>query len=328
MAGLTASTLLAEGGRPVDVYDSKVRLAPSSGAHTEGIRNYRPVDALQELRSAGFDLAPFARVQHTFRYSPHARNEIVGPAHYLFLRGTGPETVDQQLLRRCKAAGVRFHLGETVDPSEVDLVATGPPRDRTGILGAGYTVRAEGATLRPDSAYALFDNEVAPHGYLAITPGPASHSIYSVSWSELDYGRLLARVERAFGIPWVRDLLGPARRVGRIHGRASYVQDPIARAERDGVLYVGEAGGFQDAVAGFGFRYAALSGVLAARAVLRGRDYRELLRETFGTEFQDAYAFRERLNRATNEDYDAMVGRLGPRISLAEYVAQREPRGL
>lgn len=319
--------ILAEAGRAVEVYEAKARLRPSSGPHTEGIRNYRSRDALEELRSAGFDVTPFATVSRTVRCSPHHRNVLTGPAHHLFLRGHDPDTVDQILYHRALAAGASFRFGTPLDPGEADIVATGPPKDRMSILGAGFTFSAEGSPLTPDTAYALFDNEIAPAGYLAITPGAQAHSIYSVSWSESDYGRLLARMEGSLEIPWVKELVGSSHRVDKIHGRAWFLEDPIATAERGGARHVGEAGGFQDAVAGFGFRYAALTGALAARSVLEGSDYRELLRSAFGREFQESYAFRKTFNAATNDDYDRMVASLGPEISLAEYVKGRGPRG-
>ncbi len=327
LAGMTAALVLARAGRKVDVVDAKTRLLPSSGPHSEGIRNYRKVDALGELRSAGFDLAPFSTVQRTIRASPHARTELVGPAHYLFQRGHEPGTVDQALFRGAQEAGATFHFGAGLEPGEADLVATGPPKGETQILGAGYTFSAAGSPLRKDVACALFDNEVAPAGYLAITPGTEYHSIYSVSWSEFDYDRLLARVHRAFEVPWVKEILGTSTWVGKIHGRAHFVRDPIAHAERGGALYVGEAGGFQDAVAGFGFRYAAMTGALAARAILQGSDYRGLLQEAFGQEFLESWAFREKLNHASNDDYDRMFQALGPEITLEAYVAQRGSRG-
>ncbi len=324
---MTAALLLGRAGRPVEVFDPKKDVLPSSGPHSEGIRNYRPRDALDELRSVGFDLAPFSTVRRTIRASPRARTELLGPAHYLFARGREPDTVDRTLHRLAVEAGVRFHFGESLEPGEADIVATGPPKDETQILGAGYTFSAAGSPLRRDAAYALFDNEVAPAGYLAITPGIAYHSIYSVSWSEFDYGRLTDRVHKAIEIPWVKEILGTGAFVGRIHGRAHVVRDPIARAEQGGALYVGEAGGFQDAVAGFGFRYAAMTGALAARSLLQGEDYRKLLREAFGQEFVESWAFREKLNHATNDDYDRMVTALGPEITLEAYVARRGTRG-
>ncbi len=327
LSGMTAALVLARGGRGVDVFDAKARLLPSSGAHSEGIRNYRTLDALGELRAAGFDLAPFATVQRTIRASPHARTELLGPAHYLFQRGREPQSVDQTLFRLATEAGARFHFGAAIEPGEADIVATGPPKEETQILGAGYTFSSAGSPFRRDVACALFDNDVAPAGYLAITPGIEYHSIYSVSWSEFEYDRLLARVHKVFEVPWIKEILGTSTFVGKIHGRAHFLRDPIEHAEHGGALYVGEAGGFQDAVAGFGFRYAAMTGALAARSILEGQDYRGLLKDAFGEEFIESWAFREKLSRASNDDYDRMFQALGPEISLQAYVAQRGSRG-
>lgn len=327
LAGLSAAAVLATAGRRVEVHEKKARLLPSSGPHTEGIRNYREQDILDELRMFGFDIAPFSTVRRTVRYSPHFQNILHGPAHYLFMRGREPHTVDQLLYRRAKAAGARFHFSSEVDPMDAEIAATGPPRDRFNILGAGYSISGKGSNLDPETAYGLFDNEIAPGGYLVITPGIGYHSIYSVSWSELNFERLLACMEKSFDLPWVRDIVGTGRRVGRILGRAYYAPDPIADATHDGTLLVGEAGGFQDAVAGFGFRYSVITGALAARSILESRDYRELLRNVFGQEFQQAHAMRAKLNQATNDDYDRMIRSLGPEITLKEYMTRREARG-
>ncbi len=327
LAGLTAAYVLSKVGRPVEVYERKSRLLPSSGPHTEGIRNYREQDVLVELRSFGFDISPFSTVQRTVRCSPNSRNVIHGPAHYLFMRGREEHTVDQTLFQRAKAAGARFHFGEKIDPLEADIAAIGPPRDGYNILGAGYSISERGSHLDRNTAYALFDNDIAPGGYFAITPGIGFHSMYSVSWSELDFERLLTRTERAFNLPWIRAIVGTGHRVGRILGRAYFVPDPIPGAVRDGTLLAGEAGGFQDAVAGFGFRYSVITGGLAARSLLEGKDYRALLRDVFGQEFQHANAMRQKMNHATNEDYDRMIGGLGPEITLQEYMKRREARG-
>lgn len=327
LAGLVAANVLVGAGVQVEVFERKSRLLPSSGAHTEGVRNYRSTDVLDELRSYAFRIAPTSTVLRTIRHSPHFHNVLHGPAHYLFMRGHEPETVDQILYRRAVDGGARFHFGEAIDPEEADIAACGPPRETFNILGAGYTFSSEGSPLDLETAYALFDNDVAPGGYLVVTPGVPFHSIYSVSWNELDFERLLARTEKAFDLPWIREILGTSRWVGKIHGRAFFQRDPITQAEKNGTRYVGEAGGFQDAVAGFGFRYAVITGSLAAKSILEGRDYTDLLRQAFGREFMDAYAFREKLKLASNGDYDKMVASLGPEITLDEYMKRREARG-
>jgi len=327
LAGLSAANVLGRAGRAVEVYERKSRLLPSSGPHTEGIRNYRTRDVLNELSEFGFDVPPFSTVQRTIRRSPHSSNVLKGPAHYLFMRGRDDNTIDQILFRRAKQAGVVFHFDEELDPTDADIAATGPPRNQFNILGAGYTFSAEGSALDSDTAFALFDNDIAPAGYLVITPGIGFHSIYSVSWKDFAFDSLLVRTESAFQLPWIQEILGTSHWTDKIHGRAFCSEDPIASAVRDGTMFVGEAGGFQDAVAGFGFRYSVITGCLAARSILEGTDYRDGLTKVFGHEFRDASMFRAKLNAATNDDYDKMVASLGPEILLEDYTKRREARG-
>ena len=318
LAGLVAATTAARAGEDVDVYEIKRHLLPSTGAHTEALRNYQSVDSLEELRSYGFKLRPFAEVHSAIRRSEHYENLVRGKSYYLFMRGREEYTVDQQLYREAIDLGIRFHFG-TKAPPEVEIIATGPPRHEFNMLAAGFTFTAEGSNLDPHTVIALLDNRVAPGGYLAITPGVDYHSIYSGSWIDLDFGRVLGLAEKAFEIPWVREVLGRSRWVDKIHGTAYYARDPIATAVRDRSLQVGEAGGFQDAVAAYGFRYAVITGALAARSVVERLDYPTLLRSRFKDEFENAFAYRQKLNNASNRDFDELVQALGPELTIDEY---------
>jgi len=323
LAGLVAATTAARAGESVEVFEAKRDLLPSTGAHTEALRNYEAMDAVEELRAYGFRLRPFAEVQTAIRKSAHYENVLHGKSYYLFMRGRQPYTVDQQLFNEATDLGVEFHFG-TRAPSRVDIVATGPPRGTFNMLAAGFTFSANGSNLDPNTVVALLDNTVAPGGYLAITPGLEYHSIYSGSWTDLEYERVLATAKRGFELPWVREILGSSRWVGKIHGTAYYSPDPIATSVRDGARYVGEAGGFQDAVAAYGFRYAVITGALSAQSVVEGTDYTSLLWKAFGGEFTGAYQYRKKLDHATNEDFDNLVKALGPELTLEEY---RQLRG-
>ncbi len=329
LAGQFAAVRLAEAGLPVEVLETKNRIAASSGPHTEAVRDYLDGNALQELRRHGFDLEPFGTVETTVRRSEHFENVLRGRTYYLFMRGREPGTVDRELHERCLAAGVSLSLSSHWDPGAgADIVATGPPRDRRNIVGAGFTFSAKGSNLDEHTAYALLDNHVAPAGYLVITPGGDYHSLYGVSWRELGYDRLRRSVEVATGRPWVREILGSSRRLGRIHGAAHFSPDPMAAAERDGARYVGEAGGFQDAIAGFGFRYAILTASLAAESILEGTSYIALLRRTFAAEFETAWAVRQKLDAFENSDYDRLVESMGPEMTVEEYRRHRARRFL
>ena len=329
LAGLFAALRLAEAGCDVEVVEVKNRIVPSSGPHSEAVRDYLGTEALSELRRHGFDLEPFGTIETTIRKSARFENVLRGRSYHLFARGSERQSVDQELYRRCLDAGVNFTFGSRWDPGKpVDVAATGPPAGRFNILGAGFTFSSEGSDLDEHTAFALLDNDVAPGGYLVVTPGIEYHSIYSVSWGELDYDRLLRMTEAGASRLWVQDILGSSRRLGRIYGKAFFTPDPIAQAEVRGVRYVGEAGGFQDAIAGFGFRYAVLSASLAARSILDGTSYQDLLREVFREEFATAYAIRQKLNRFTNEDFDRLVNSMGPSMTVDEYRHHRAARFL
>ena len=329
ISGLAAALGLAEGGETVEVLESAPRPGCRAGDHTEGLRNYGAVDALEELRSHGVAIQPFATAHTTVRRSREHRNVLRGPAYYLVARGSGEGSLDGQLYDRARKAGARFRFGVEARPDEVDIVASGRPRDRLSLFSVGYTFTREGSPMDEGTLYALLDNDIAPGGYFALAPGPAANSLYTVAWTDLDPTSLWRRVCAAEALPWVRELLGTSRRVNDISGGAYYSADPIAEAvDPSGALRVGEAAGFQDAIAGYGVRYALLSGALAARSLRDGQDYRVLLRRAFGTEFQDAYAFRRQLDGATTADMDRLVASMGPELTLQEYRRHRASRML
>lgn len=329
ISGLAAAVLLAEGGESVEVLEKGSTIGSPAGPHTEGLRNYGMVDSLEELRTHGIDVQPFCTAHTTIRKSKRFTNVLRGPAYYLVARGDREYCLDRQLYDRALRGGVRFRFGVTANLSEVDIVASGRPEGKLSVYSVGYTFTREGSSMDSGSLYALLDNDIAPGGYFAMAPGPVENSLYTVAWTDLEPSSLLRRVEAAERLPWVRELLGTSRRVNAIEGGCYYAADPISEAcGPSGVLRVGEAAGFQDPIAGYGVRSALLTGALAARSLLVGSDYGDLLRKTFGTEFQEAYAFRRQLEGATNEAFDRLVASMGPELTLEEYRRHRASRVL
>src|SRR5207245_9439757 len=116
--------------------------------------------------------------------------------------------------------------------------------------------------------------------------------------------------------------------LGRIYGKGYFHPDPYALAAQAGVLRAGEASGIQDAVGGFGIRYAVGSGALAAKSLLTGSDYATMLREEFRDDFEVAMKSRAWLERATDEDYDRFLEKLGPEVGVSDYASWRGVRFL
>ncbi len=76
---------------------------------------------------------------------------------------------------------------------------------------------------------------------------------------------------------------------------------------------MGEAGGFQDALFGFGLNYALRSGVLAARSLLQGSSYGHLCRRELGRRLASSWV---------NRGWYERLGE-GPRAALAAALIRR-----
>jgi flavin-dependent dehydrogenase len=326
-AGLGAACLLAEAGTRVDVFDKGPRPGSKEADFAAGLRNYGEPGILEELGSYGLRVQPFSTAQTVVRRSPHFRNILRGPSYHVIARGAGPTTVERQLFDRAVRAGARVHFGVPKKPEDVDIVATGHPEGPPSLLGVGFTFSREGSPMDDTTLYGLLDNDIAPAGYFALAPGPESNTLYAVSWTDLDLESMRRRFAAALERPWVRELVGSARRLERVECGAYFARNPIAEAvDPSGALRVGEAAGFLDAIGGYGVRYALITGSLAAKSFLEDSDYASLLRRAFGNEFEESYAFRMQLNRASNEDMDKLVASMGPEMDLAAYRSHRASR--
>ena len=326
VAGLAAAINLARAGEDVQVLEMKAAVGSSAGSHTEGVRNYLGRDGLEDLARFGVKLKPFSIAQRVVRRAPNVASVIRGPSYYLVARGPGRDTLERQLLEQALDAGARVVFRTKASPDGVDILATGAPRPRVNIVAAGYRFTREGSNLRDDEIHSLFDNAIAPHGYLCVLPGPVWQSVYTCAWGSMPYNAVLRMVDRVFFLDWFRELFGTAKVVGRIFGKGYFAEDPYEAAQGPGPVRVGEAAGIQDGVGGFGIRYAIASGALAARSLLDKSDYLAGLRTEFQDDFDIANRGRAWLDRATNDDYDALLKKLGPEGRVADYSEWRKDR--
>ncbi len=164
---------------------------------------------------------------------------------------------------------MRLRFADRVRPEELSgsvIVARGPRHAQAVV--AGIVADAP----YPDQIVAIASDALAPTCYA-----------YCVVWQ--DRATLAVALADRFPEAWPRfegaraafAALGLSRfsNEHRFGGRASIsLALPL---EQDGRLYVGEAAGLQDYFLGFGLRYAVLSGHLAARSLLTGQSYVELI---------------------------------------------------
>ncbi len=278
-AGLAAAITLALAGRDVEVHERRADCGARFGGDLQGLENWSDdVDVLAELREAGlpadFYAAPLtAAIQTNGRRDD--RLEFAHPGLYLVKRGREPDSLDQALKRGALSLGVRLHFRASLDSGHADIAATGPLPHARSVFAVDKGIVFD--TDAPDMAVVLLDEDAAPKGYAYLLVTNGYGCLCTMSFE--DFATTGARFMRA------RDLLA-----GRYDIRISNPR-PVggigyfafgARLRAGRALLVGEAGGLQDLLWGFGIRTAIRSGILAARCFVEGRDWERAARASFG----------------------------------------------
>ncbi|MEX0696261.1 MAG: hypothetical protein WD099_01835 [Dongiaceae bacterium] len=172
------------------------------------------------------------------------------------------------MLEQARELGVEVRFNDRVQRADGPAVLAGGPRIADAIA-VGYVFETD----MPDGNWVCFDNTLAPLGYAYLLVcqgrGTAASCMFTGFRNEAEH---VARTVDMF-----RRRVGLHMRDPRKFGGFANFRLPRT-AIQGGHPVVGEHAGFQDALAGFGMRYAIRSGALAARSLIEGIDYRRLWR--------------------------------------------------
>jgi len=301
VAGLTTAIQLARHGASVEVFERRADSGPVHGVRCDAIENWTsPDDLYGDLKSWSIDGALFHQPSslevRTFDGECRPVTQV-RPLLYVVKRGSEAGCLDWALKRQALDLGVRIRYGETQPRQNADVWAVGS-RGRGLFLDTGITFR----TSQPNRAVILFDRRIAPRAcaYLLVVDGVGTLAV------------LLTREMKS-----ARELLGNAidafRRVAPFDMREAKMRSGFGgtlRALNTGPsvpLAIGEAAGFLDYLWGFGIRYAMLSGSLAARALLEGSRYDDLVARQIAPLVQCSLINRKLYDLAGNRTYRALV---------------------
>ncbi|MFQ6047260.1 MAG: NAD(P)/FAD-dependent oxidoreductase [Gemmatimonadales bacterium] len=307
-AGLAAAIELARHDAVVTVYEQHLEVGARFHGDFQGLENWTtPEDVLAWLEGLGLSLGcPYRPTDTVTLVDPSLQTWCVRadrPLLYLVRRGSEAGSLDRCLRRQAEAAGARILFGTRIDPRELSgtvIVATGPCDSQAVVAG----IVAD--TPYPDQVVAIARDALAPkcYAYCVIWNGRATVA----SALARDFQAAWECFERARAA-FAEIGLGDFRRERRFGGRAHIcLGRPL---EYQGRLYVGEAGGLQDYLLGFGLRYALLSGHLAARAILTGESYRELARRHLGDGFRAGFVNRLLYDHLGNSGYRGLIRWVG-----------------
>lgn len=305
ISGLTTAIYLAKNGFPVRVYEKGKDVASRFKEEFQGFENWSTdEDVLMLLERIGipphFYVKPFSEVdviddlerKRTIR-SNHR------PGVYIVKRGREPDSLDQYLKRSALDLGVEIQFGRSPEDNEVRIMATGPQSAQS----VAYGMRAD--VKHPDRIAVLLDDKIAPkcYGYLVIVDGKmilVSTLMTQFHRAKTCFASTLARVKRMYALD-PRDVR-PLTGYFDFFLRGSYVVG--------GQMAVGECAGLQDYLFGFGMRYAFISGYLAARSIIEGLDYDQLIMEEMATSLKSSVINRYVFEKLGNWGYRRLIHQL------------------
>jgi len=305
-AGLACAIVLARAGRKVVVREWHATVGARFHGDFQGLENWSAErDVIEELAEGGicatFDHHPVSEGVAFDAWGKSYRVRSGKPLFYLVHRGKEDGSLDQALLQQALDAGAEVCFGGRVEKiAGPAVLAIGPSFAEAIVVGYLFE------TDMPDGSWVCFANDLAPRGYAYLLihdgRGTVASCIFTGFKQQETY---LARTIEFFG-----ERAGLRMRNARPFGGFGNVRLPQS-AVQGGHLVAGEQAGFQDALAGFGIRYALRSGVLAARSLLEGRDYTALWRHALLPQLRRGVCNRFLLNIAGERGWRWLLARLG-----------------
>jgi len=257
IAGMTAAINLSKFGKSVVIYEKNDSIGASRHGDLEGIENWILSKNLPEsIAECGIDFNGIPKFP-IFEFFVHLNGikpvkiKSQEPFFYLVKRGTSSDSFDNYLAEICNSLNVKFLFNQNYDISIADINATGAYR------AAAYIRGAQIVTDLPNQVHLLLGKEFAPRGYayLIINDG---------------FGTMATAFKKSGR---VNDPLNPCIQYFNTLGFDFKVKSTFANSgsfnlpnlwDIKNPIKIGEAGGYQDYLFGFGMRLAMYSGLSAA----------------------------------------------------------------
>jgi flavin-dependent dehydrogenase len=303
-SGLAAAITIAKRGGRAIVYERSPDVGNRFHGDFQGLENWTTSrDVLEELHSLG--------IEPTFAHAPFHEVVVYGPAGreytfrssqpllYLVRRGPHPGMLDASLRDQALACGVEIRFGNPCQHlPQGGIIAQGPRT--TDAVALGYVFETDMA----DGVFGVVSDEFAPKGYSYLLVHNGFGTIAATIFQDFPNGK--KHLEAT--VKFFQGKTGLTMRNPRhFSGTGSFGVPQSAR--RGNTLFAGEAAAFQDALWGFGIRYAIVSGHLAARALLERvpEQYDRLWKRRFGGMLRASFVNRYRFERFGDLGYTKLL---------------------
>jgi len=318
-SGLAAAIHLAKCSVPVEVFETRKTVGGRFIGDFQVIENIGSdggviEDAADLLARLGISVNFFLRpVQRAVFFGPDRKPHPVSSARpfgWFVRRGAEGDTLDVGLATQVEAAGATIRYNTRLPRDRADVVATGPG------VPDGLARQIVFPTPLPETVWVLFDTACAPGGYaylFVIDSRATLGCAITRDFNRIDiyFDRALKRFQEV--VPFS---------VAGARSGYSYMSFSLKRSARvDRRLFVGEAGGFQDFLFGFGLRYALTTGHLAARSLMEDESYDTLWRTAFGAAQERSLVHRALYEWGGNFGLSALI-RQATRGDVQEFLSR------
>lgn len=308
-AGLTAGIVLRKFGLQVNLYEQNSDVGLKFNGDFQGLENWSDEeDTLDFLKRIGINInflcQPYSGSDGYF-YGPKLKQikvQTSRPLFYLIERGSNSNSLDQGLKLQAEEAGVNLLWGEKLESVKDGNVIVGSGPKAADAIAKGLLFN----TSHKDVFVGYLDNKIAPkaYSYLLVNKGKATFAtcmFEDFKNERLYYERALELMRKTVDID-IRD----EKEFG---GFVNFFNEPIiSKDER--ILYVGENAGFQDALWGFGIKYAMYSGYLAAKSIINDNSYQELCQKYLYPKLQTSLANRWLFAQLHNPGYTYLLNKI------------------
>lgn len=311
--GLTAAINLAQNRYDVNLYEQNNDVGLRFNGDFQGLENWSDEeDTLDILKRIGIKINflcyPYSGSDGYF-YGPKLQKIQVKtsrPLFYLIERGSNESvkggSLDHGLRKQAEDLGVNILWGQKLESvnNQIIILGTGPKAADAIAKGIVFETSHKNIFL------GFVNNKIAPkaYAYLLVNNRKATFAtclFEDFKNEKLYYERALRVLNSVIDI----DIIEPKE----FGGFVNYFNEPVISKDNR-ILYIGENAGFQDALWGFGIKYAMLSSFLAARSIIENKSYDELCKEYLYPKLQTSLANRWLFAHLYNIGYNFILNKM------------------
>jgi len=285
---------------------------------------HRPIkDEIIYMRELfDIDIQPLNTINTIIHKSPNKTAIMKGNFGYFISRGKEQNDLKNQIFLKLKNTEVRFnenvYYDELKEKYDYVIIATGEPSltDEMGCWQQWFQGYVRSATVLgdfdPNTQIMWINKEYCKTGYAFLAPYDCKRASISLVVSDTNEKEVDHYWEEFLYTENIKYTIVEEFKLQHIAGYAF-------THKVDNLYFVGNAGGALDSFLGFGQFNSVEMGVMAARSIVNGDDYDELIKDIVERNKQ-FYQFRKAFEKLTNDNYDTIVTSIGlPNVKQAVY---------